>query len=355
MPINRVYEGHIDYLQVLDKDGNVDAQLEPDIPRETLEKIYYTLVLARTWDKKCLALQRTGRMFTYAPLEGQEAVGTGICFAIKKTDWFFPTYRESFFYHIRGFPLDGVNLGWMGIEEGLKLDRELRTFPYAVPIGSHLPHAVGGAYALKLKGEKCAVVACCGDGGTSEGDFHDALNFAGVLETPSVFVVVNNQYAISTPRKWQTKSETIAQKALAYGLRGLQVDGNDVLAVYRAVKEAADSVREGKPGILLEVITYRMGPHTTSDDPKKYRTEEEVAYWRDRDPLKRFQAYLRGKGIWNDEFEKKVQDDAAKAVEDAVAKAEAFRPDPKDMFRFVFAEMTKNVEDQMKECFGEQQ
>ncbi len=353
MPINRVYEGHIDHLQILDKDGNVDKALEPDIPRETLERMYYYLVLARTWDRKCLALQRTGRMYTYAPLEGQEAVQVGVCFAILPTDWLFPTYRESFAYHIRGLPLETVNLGWMGMEEGLKLNRKLRSFPYVVPIGSQLPHAVGGAYAMKMKGGKCAVIACGGDGSTSEGDFHDALNFAGVLGTPSVFVISNNQYAISTPRKWQTASETIAQKALAYGLRGMQVDGNDILAVYRSVKEAADSVREGGSGVLLEMITYRMGPHTTSDDPKKYRDAQEEAYWRDRDPIKRFQVYLKNKGIWNDGFEGKIQADAAKAVEDAVAKAEAFKPDPKDMFRFVFAKMARDTEEQMKECFGE--
>ncbi len=355
MAVSRVYEGHIDYLQILDKDGSVDAQLEPAIPRETLEKMYYFLVLARMWDRKCVALQRTGRMYTYAPLEGQEAVTVGMCFAVQPADWLFPTYRESFSYHIRGLPLYMVNLGWMGVEEGMRIDRKLRCFPYAVPIGSQLPHAVGGAYAMKNKGEKCAVIVCAGDGATSEGDFHDALNFAGVLETPNVFVVSNNQYAISTPRKWQTKSETIAQKALAYGLKGLQVDGNDVLAVYKSVKEAADSVREGKTAVLLEMITYRMGPHTTSDDPKKYRDAQEEAYWRDRDPIKRFQAYLKGKGIWNDEFERKVQAGAAKVVEDAVAKADAFKPDPKDMFRYVYAAMTENVQEQMDECFGEKQ
>jgi pyruvate dehydrogenase E1 component alpha subunit len=353
MPMNRVYEGHIEHLQILDKDGNVDKALEPDIPRETLERMYYYLVLARVWDRKCLALQRTGRMYTYAPLEGQEAISVGMAFAMRKEDWFFPTYRESFVYHVRGLPLDVVNLGWMGMEEGLKLDPKLRCFPYAIPIGTQLTHAVGGAYAAKMRGEKCAFVVCGGDGSTSEGDFHDALNFAGVLNTPNVFVISNNQFAISTPRKWQTKSETIAQKALAYGLKGLQVDGNDLLAVYKTVKEAADAVRNGGPAIVLEMITYRMGPHTTSDDPKKYRDEKEVAYWRERDPIKRFQAYLKGKGIWNDDFESKVQADAAKVVEDIVAKAEAVRPDPKDMFRYVYASMTKNLEEQMKECFGD--
>jgi pyruvate dehydrogenase E1 component alpha subunit len=353
MPLTRVFEGHTDYMQVLDKDGVPDKALEPDLPRQTLEKMYYSLVLARMWDRKCIALQRTGRMYTYAPLEGQEAISIGTVFALKSEDWLIPTYRESFATYLRGVPLETINIGWMGSEEGLKLDKSLRCFPYVIPIGSQLTHAVGGAYAMKMKGQMSAVVVCGGDGATSEGDFHDALNFAGVLNTPNVFVISNNQYAISTPRKWQTKSETIAQKALAYGLSGLQVDGNDVLAVYKAVKEATEAVKAGKPAVLLEMVTYRMGPHTTSDDPKKYRDADEVAYWLERDPIKRFLIYLKARGVWNDEFEKKVQADASKAVEDAVVKAEAFKGDPKDMFRYVFATMTKDLQAQMNECFGD--
>jgi pyruvate dehydrogenase E1 component alpha subunit len=355
MAVSRVYEGHTDYLQVLDKDGVLDKALEPDLPRETLEKMYYYLVLGRLWDRKCIALQRTGRMYTYAPLEGQEAISMGVVFAMKPEDWLIPSYRESFACYLRGVPLETINIGWRGIEEGLKLDKKLRCFPYVIPIGSQLTHAVGGAYAMKMKGEKSAVVVCGGDGATSEGDFHDALNFAGVLNTPTVFVISNNQYAISTPRKWQTKSETIAQKALAYGLTGLQVDGNDILAVYKSVKEAIEAVKAGKPAVLLEMVTYRMGPHTTSDDPKKYRDEKEVAYWLERDPIKRFRIYLKNKGIWNEAFEAKVQADAVKVIEDAVVKAEAFKPDPRNMFRYVYATMTKNLEEQMKECFGDSQ
>jgi pyruvate dehydrogenase E1 component alpha subunit len=292
-------------------------------------------------------------MFTYAPLEGQEAISVGSVLAAGPEDWLFPTYRESFIYHLRGNPLERVNMNWMGIEEGLKLDRETRTFPYAVPIGSHLPHAVGGAYALRKRGIKAACIAFCGDGATSEGDFHDALNFAGVWNVPCVFVVSNNQWAISVPRKSQTHSETIAQKALAYGLRGIQVDGNDVLSVYKAVKDAADSARAGRGAYVVECITYRMGPHTTADDPKKYRNEEEVAQWRERDPIKRFRIYLQKKGIWNESYEAKVNEETTKIVEAAVVAAESFKPDPKNIFKFLFKDMPKDLGEQMKECFEE--
>lgn len=352
MPIANVYEGRIGHMQILDKDGNVDAALEPKLPPMTLDRMYRLMVLQRTWDKKCIALQRTGRMYTYAPVEGQEAVSVGATLASEPSDWLFPTYREWFVYHIRGGPLEQVNWTWMGIEEGLKLDKGIRVFPYAVPISSHLPHAVGAAYALRIKGEKAACIAFCGDGATSEGDFHDAMNFAGVWNVPAVFLVSNNGWAISLPRKEQTRSETLAQKALAYGFGGIQVDGNDILAVYRAVKEAADNARAGNGPHLVECITYRMGPHTTADDPKKYRSEEELAYWRERDPITRFRLYLQKKGIWSEAYEKQVGEEAAQRVEDAVMKAEAFQADPKEIFRHVFAAMTEDLAEQMGECFG---
>jgi len=353
MPITRVYEGSIDYLQILDKDGNVDKSLDPNLPKDVLETMYRNMVVIRAWDRKCVALQRTGRMFTYAPVEGQEAIGVGATMAASEKDWLFPTYREAgASYYTRGYPLYRSTLMWMGVEEGLKIDSKYRCFPYVIPIGTQLPHAVGAAYALRAKGEKAAALVFCGDGATSEGDFHDALNFAGVLNTPCVFVIVNNQYAISVPRKSQTKSETLAQKALAYGLRGLQVDGNDILAIYRSVKEAADSARAGKGPVVLEFVTYRIGPHTTSDDPKRYRDEKEVAYWRERDPIKRFQIYLKSKGIWSEDYEKKLAAQAASMVEEAVVQAEAFKQDPKDIFRYTYARMTKELQKQMEEALG---
>jgi len=353
MPITRAFEGSVDYLQILDKDGNVDKALEPKIDDTTLVSMYKGMVLARIWDHKYMALQRTGRMYTYPPIEGQEAIAIGVTLACKSEDWLFPTYREaSIVYHLRGHPAYQNILIWMGLEEGLRLDKSIRCFPYATPIGTQLPHAVGAAFALRSKGEKSATIVFGGDGSTSEGDFHDAMNFAGVWNAGTVFVISNNQYAISVPRKSQTKSETLAQKSLAYGFKGMQVDGNDILAVYRTMKEAADNARSGKGPIMLEFITYRMGPHTTSDDPKKYRNEEEVAYWRDRDPIKRFQIYLKSKGIWNEQFEKSVNDEATKIVEEGVVKAEAYKPDPKDLFTYNLASMSKDVKRQMEECLG---
>jgi pyruvate dehydrogenase E1 component alpha subunit len=355
MPMSTVFEGKIESMQILDKDGNVDAALEPKLPKEMLDKIYRLLVLGRVWDKKSLALQRTGRMYTYPPLEGQEAISVGVTLAASPEDWLFPTYREaSFVYYMRGHPSYKSNLMWMGLEDGLTLDKKTRCFPYATPIATQMPHAVGAAYALRMRGEKAATIAFCGDGATSEGDFHDALNFAGVWNAPCVFIVSNNQWAISVPRKMQTKSETLAQKAIAYGIRGMQVDGNDVLAVFKAAKDAADAAREGKGPTLIECVTYRMGPHTTSDDPKKYRKDEELAHWRARDPILRFQKYLKVLGIWNELYEKEVQEETAAFVEKTVLQAEAFKPDPKDIFRYQYARMPKNLVEQMEECFGKE-
>jgi pyruvate dehydrogenase E1 component alpha subunit len=356
MPIKRVYEGSVDHLQILDKDGKVDSKLEPKLPNELLEKMYRYMVLARKWDRKCLALQRTGRMYTYAPVEGQEAIVIGSGSALTDQDWIFPTYRETFLFHMRGAPLWKINLAWKGHEEGFKVDPKMRIWPACVPIATQYPYATGAAYALKARGEKAASIAYGGDGSTSEGDFHDGCNFAGVLETPTVFLISNNQWAISVPRKWQTKSETIAQKGLAYGLKAIQIDGNDILAVYTTVKEAMDRAREGKGGTVIEAITYRMGPHTTADDPKKYRNEEELVYWRERDPIMRFQTYLKGKGIWNEQYEAKLNEEIEKIVEETVAKSEEYVPDPKTIFQYVYGPklgLTKNLQEQMKECFEE--
>jgi pyruvate dehydrogenase E1 component alpha subunit len=353
MPISTVFEGKTESMSILDKDGKVDERLDPKLPDELLERMYRLMVLGRAWDRKCVALQRTGRMYTYPPLEGQEAICVGAGLAASPEDWLFPTYREAILtYYMRGHPAFKSNLIWMGLEEGLRLERKTRCYPYATPIATQLPHAVGAAYALRMKGEKAACLAFCGDGGTSEGDFHDALNFAGVWNAPCVFIISNNQWAISMPRKMQTHSETLAQKALAYGIRGIQVDGNDALSVYAATKSALENARAGKGATLIECVTYRMGPHTTADDPKKYRSEEEVAYWRERDPIKRFMLYLKGRGTWNEAYEKKLQEEIAGIVENTVKEAEAYKPEPRDMFRYMYARMPKDLEEQMKECFG---
>lgn len=354
MPIKRVFEGATDSLEILDKDGNVDKGLEPKLPSETLDRMYRMMALARLWDRKLVALQRTGRMYTLPPIEGEEAIAVGAFFASSPEDWLFPTYREaSIMYYMRGREAFWSNLIWMGLEDGMRLDHKLRCYPFATPIATHLPHAVGASYALKMNGENPVCIAIVGDGGTSEGDFHDALNFAGVWKLPVVFIIANNQYAISVPRRWQSGSETLAQKALAYGMKGVQVDGNDILAVYSAVKEAADHARSGKGPSVIECITYRAGPHTTADDPKRYRDEKEVAYWLERDPIKRMRIYLKEKGIWNENYEAEVIQDATKVIEEAVMKSESHIQDPKDIFRFTYAKMTKDLENQMAEAFAD--
>lgn len=352
MPVQKVFEGSVNYIQIIDKDGNVDRNLEPKIDPEMLKSLYRSMVLQRKWDRKNLVLQRTGRLFTYAPSEGQEAIVNGAFCAIKSNDWVFPTYRETFLYHLRGAPLWKVNLAWKGMEEGFKLEKSMRSFPAAVPIGTQLPYGTGAGYALKYHKEKNAVLVFGGDGSTSEGEFHDALNFAAVLCTPTVFLISNNGWAISLPRKLQTKSETIAQKALAYGMTGVQVDGNDVLAVYSVVNEALKKAREGYGPTLIEAVTYRMGPHTTADDPKKYRSIEEETQWRALDPIIRLQKYLISQRIWNEELEKQIDVETTNLVEKSVEELEKFTGNPKDIFKHVYEKMDPDLQNQMEECFG---
>ncbi len=353
MPVKKVFEGTVDYIQILDKNGDIDKKLEPELPGKTLKEMYRLMVLARRWDKKNVALQRTGRMYTYAPLEGQEAIQVGAGLAVEAQDWLFPTYRESFLYYMRGIPLSTIDLAWKGIEEGLKLDPKHRCFPSTIPIGTQLPYGTGAGYAVKMREKNAAVLVFGGDGASSEGEFHDALNFAGVFNTPTVFLISNNHYAISVPRKWQTSSETIAQKALAYGFNGIQVDGNDVLAIYAVIKDVMKKAREGKGPTLVEAVTYRMGPHTTADDPTKYRSKEEEEYWKERDPIARFQSYLKKKDLWTEEYEKKLGEECDTIINDAIKQAEEFKQDPKEMFGYVYARMTKDLEEQRKECFEE--
>ncbi|MBN1170223.1 pyruvate dehydrogenase (acetyl-transferring) E1 component subunit alpha [Candidatus Micrarchaeota archaeon] len=353
MPISRVFEGSVDYIQILDRYGTADINYDPNFSEEMLKRMYIFMVLARRWDKKNIALQRTGRMYTYAPLEGQEAIQVGATLALEKEDWAYPSYRESMIYHMRGIPLSLVDLCWKGIEEGLKIDPKWKCFPYVIPIGTQLPQAVGAGYALQKRGKKGAVLVFGGDGSTSEGEFHDAMNFAGVLNTPTVFLISNNQYAISVPRKWQTKSKTLAQKALAYGFHGVQIDGNDIFAVYTTVKQALKKAREGGGPTLIEAVTYRIGAHTTADDPGKYRPKEEEEYWRERDPITRLQIYMKNKGYWDSRFEEIVNTRCDKRIEEALKEAEAFKQDPKEIFKHVYADITEDLEEQMKECFEE--
>jgi pyruvate dehydrogenase E1 component alpha subunit len=248
-----------------------------------------------------------------------------------------------------GVPLNKFYLYWMGNEMGSRAPEGINVMPVSVPVGTQTLHAVGLAWAGKLKGEQVVAIVYFGDGATSKGDFHEAMNFAGVFKTPTIFFCQNNQYAISVPRSLQTASKTIAQKAIAYGFDGIQVDGNDLFAVFAATKEAVEKARSGGGPTLIEGVTFRFGPHTTADDPTKYRTEEEIEPWRPLDPLVRLRLYLKGKGIWNEEVEQRLTEEAQKDIDQAVKDAEAVPvPELEDIFKYVFAEMTPQLREQME-------
>lgn len=335
-------------LQILDENGQARQDLEPKLEGSDLRRIYSLMVTTRAADLKALKLQRQGRMGTFAPSLGHEACQVGSAFALEKKDWVFPYFRDLGMYLTLGLPLKNYYLYWMGNEEGMRIPPDLNIFAMAVPVGSQLPHAVGCALAAKIKKEKVAVLAYFGDGATSEGDFNEALNFAGVLRTPNVFVCFNNQYAISTPVSKQTAAKSIAQKALAFGFAGIIVDGNDVLAMYAATKEALDKARAGGEPTLIEAFTYRMGNHTTSDDASRYRTEEEVREWAKKDPLERYKLYLKNKGLWDESFESQVQKEAEDVVNDAIEKAENTPPPSlDDLFIYTFKDMPADLTEEL--------
>ena len=282
----------IGHLSILDEHGDLDQDLEPAIPDELLLKLHRAMLLARRFDERMLSLQRQGRIGTFPPIKGQEAAQLGAAAVLRPSDWMVPAFREMAAEIWRGRSLESILLYYDGFDEGGRIPDDRNDLPISVPVGSQILHAVGLAWAIKYRGKDEVVMTFFGDGATSEGDFHEAMNFAGVFQTPVVFVCQNNQWAISIPRSKQTRSETLAQKALAYGMPGIQVDGNDVLAVYAAASEAVERARSGGGPTLIECVTYRLAMHTTADDPKRYRTDAEVEEWRRKDPITRFQNYL---------------------------------------------------------------
>ena len=323
----------IEHLSILDADGNLDSALEPALSADELLKLYRAMVLGRRLDERMVRLQRQGRIGTFAPIKGQEAAQVGSAFTLRSTDWMVPSFRETAAMIWRGWTIEQLLLFFSGHLEGGRPSPEQHDLPVCIPVATQLPHAVGLAYAAQYRGDDAVVMAYCGDGATSEGDFHEALNFAGVWHVPLVLVVQNNQWAISVPLKKQTNSATIAQKALAYGVPGIQVDGNDVLAVYAASREAVERARAGDGPTLIEAVTYRLGVHTTADDPTKYRSEEEVKAWERKDPLTRFTAYLEKRNLTVSGVDAEVDAEIAAAV----ARFEAAgTPDPLGMFTHAY-------------------
>ncbi len=336
-------------LQILDDKGViVTPKLEPKIAKEELIKMYKTMALGRIADIKAVQYQRQGRMLTYAPNRGQEAAQVGAMAALESQDWLVPAFRELSAMLYKGVTLEQVFLYWYGNEWGNHFDEGVKVLPIDVIIGSQVNHAAGIAYASKILKKNEVALATIGDGGTSHGEFYEGMNFAATYDAPMVVVIQNNQYAISTPRSKATKAETLAQKAVAFGIPGIQVDGNDVLAVYVATKAAVDYVRSGKGPVLIEAVTYRLGPHTTSDDPTIYRSDEEVALWESRDPMIRFKKYLIDKGLWTEKEDEALNVEQLKFVGDTFKKVETSGlSELEDIFKYTYEKMTPQLEQQL--------
>ena len=338
-------------IQILDAEGNiVNEELEPDLGDDELKEIYGWMVRSRVFDERALSLQRQGRLGTYAPLSGQEACQVGSAWALEQRDWMFPSYREHAIQVVRGQRWVDVLTYWGGSEEGNRVPEDVNNFTISIPIATQILHAMGAAWAGKLRGEDIVSLAFFGDGGTSEGDFHEGLNFAGVFKTGTIFFCQNNQYAISVPRERQTASETIAQKAIGYGFEGIQVDGNDFFSVYHATKHAVEKGRRGEGPTLIEAITYRHSHHTTADDYTRYRSEEEVEAWKQKDPIIRFRKYLENNELWDEKDEERVWEDAKAEIAQAVEEYENLpERDVEEIFKYTFEEMPWHLQEQLDE------
>jgi pyruvate dehydrogenase E1 component alpha subunit len=342
----------IDYLSILNEHGDLDESLEPTLDGPVLLKLHRTMLLARRFDERLLSLQRQGRIGTFPPIAGQEAAHLGAVAVLRSSDWIVPAFREMAADIWRGRSLESIIIYNNGFSEGGRVPSDRSDLPISIPVGSQILHAAGIAWGMQYRNKDEVAMTFFGDGATSQGDFHEGLNFAGVFQLPVIFVCQNNQWAISIPRSKQTRSKTLAQKAIAYGIHGIQVDGNDILAVYAAAKEAAERARTGEGATFIECVTYRMSVHTTADDPKRYRTEAEVEEWRQKDPITRFQKYLLRKGLFTQDAIQAEETAIAAEIQSAVEHAEEEMKrlgDPLLMFDHAYGEMPDYLKTQKEE------
>jgi pyruvate dehydrogenase E1 component alpha subunit len=345
-------------IQVLDRDGHVrDDATVPDLSDEELREMYEYMRFARHLDNRATSLHRQGRIGTYPPLAGQEAAQIASTHALADDDWISFQYREHGSVVARGFSEEYL-LYWMGHEIGNEWLREKQIFPLNISIGSQIPHATGMAWAAKLRGDDAAVICHFGDGATSEGDFHEGLNFAGVFDVPAIFMCNNNQYAISIGRENQTASTTIAQKATAYGFEGIRVDGMDPLAVYQVTQNALERAKDPAaepvdPDVghasrptLIEAVMYRLGAHTTVDDPDVYRDQAEVDRWEAYDPIARMETFLQDCGVLDGETIDAIEETVESEVAKSIDRAEDFESTVDRMFEHVYGEQTDRIQSQ---------
>lgn len=354
MPKTIVYEARTERLEILSPDGIVDRALLPEVDTGLALRLYEHMVRMRAYDTKALRLQRQGRMGTWPPSLGQEATQAAVGLAMDEKDWLIPSFREPGVMVAHGVPAHLIYLSWAGDERGTCYPEGVRCFPPAVPVGSQWQHGTGVGLSLKLRGEAAAAVVFGGDGSTSEGDFHEAINAAGVFKTNTVFVIQNNQWAISVPLSRQTAAESLAQKSHAYGVPGIQVDGNDVFAVTIAVTEALKRARSGEGPTLIEALTYRVGDHTTADDATRYRDEAEVRYWEERDPIRRLRRFLSAENLWDEAKEAALLEEVGQWVDTQVEAFEATpRQAPESIFDHMYADLPPHVQQQRQELLEE--
>ncbi|NND03504.1 MAG: pyruvate dehydrogenase (acetyl-transferring) E1 component subunit alpha [Acidimicrobiia bacterium] len=334
--------------QILDQDGNLVGDM-PALADKELVEMYRFMAASRDFDRRAMAAQRQGRIGTYPMLEGHEAAQVGAAYALGPNDFVYPAYREHAVQMVRGMPLDVILSYWRGLPTTEWDVHGFKMMTNTVPIATHIPQAVGHAYAARQRGEDVVTAAFFGDGTTSENDFHSGLNFAGVWKTPSVFVCENNSYAISVPFEKQTASETIVQKATAYGIAGVRVDGMDVLATYQATKEAVERARAGDGPTLIEAVCYRFGAHATADDARRYRPESEEELWRPKDPVPRFRKFLEGRGLWDQAAEDNLLEEAGDAFDIAIAKLETIEPTRDSIVRHAYDRIPQTMVRQLHE------
>ncbi len=355
--MTKVASFDIFFHQVLDEHGELKGPI-PEFVNDlaVLRSLYKSMVLVRAYDTKAVALQRTGKMGTYAPVHGQEAIGTAIGHAMRKEDVLVPYYRDYAAQIQRGVKMSQIYQYWGGDERGSYFNEESEDFPICVPIATQCLHATGVAFAFKYRNQQRVAVSCIGEGGTSEGDFYEGINLAGSWQLPVVFVVNNNQWAISVPREQQTGSQTIAQKAIAAGIEGVQVDGNDIIALRETIGEKIEKARTGGGATVIEAITYRLCDHTTADDASRYQQDGLVADAKTKEPLKRFRKFLMANNYWDESREKALIAECKQKVDEAVNEYESLdTQEATSMFDYHYAELPDCLALQREELLQEEE